>query len=318
MQQRIGLSATPDRHHQRIGDELRCHSGAHRPAHHAPGEEIDDGGYIEPPFRNLRGPIYVAAIADESALWLTENSANPDTEILNAVRPGLATTDGPLFGISSPYARRGELWRTYDRHFGPAGDPLILVVQGASLTFNPALPQSVVDRAFERDPASAAAQYGAEFRRDIENFVNLEAVRACVRPGTYERAPRRGVSYAGFVDPSGGSSDSMTLAIRHNDVGRQTVVVDALREVRPPFSPEAVVEEFSALSPEAHQPAVRPGAARSTRRQGQQIRSLVVYSGAAICVIIPCSTAPTLSNNIIQKELAFGRDWSGTVVNSGS
>ena len=34
-------------------------------------------------------------------------------------------------------------------------------------------------------------------------------------------------------------------------------------------------------------------------------------------LIIPCSSAPTLSNNIIQKGLAFGRDWSGSVVNSG-
>ena len=33
--------------------------------------------------------------------------------------------------------------------------------------------------------------------------------------------------------------------------------------------------------------------------------------------IIPCSDAPKLSNNIIQKGLAFGRDWSGTVASSG-
>jgi hypothetical protein len=31
--------------------------------------------------------------------------------------------------------------------------------------------------------------------------------------------------------------------------------------------------------------------------------------------IIPCPNAVELSNNIIQKGLAFGRDWSGTVVN---
>ena len=30
--------------------------------------------------------------------------------------------------------------------------------------------------------------------------------------------------------------------------------------------------------------------------------------------IIPCSNAPELSNNIIQKRLAFDRDWSGTVI----
>jgi len=58
------------------------------------------------------------------------------------------------------------------------------------------------------------------------------------------------------------------------------------------------------------------GLARA-RAADPQIRSLVLCSGAAICLIIPCSSAPTLSNNIIQKGLAFGRDWSGSVVNSG-
>lgn len=44
-------------------------------------------------FRRLRGPTYIAVIADESAFWLSsENSSNPDVEILGAIRPGLATT----------------------------------------------------------------------------------------------------------------------------------------------------------------------------------------------------------------------------------
>jgi hypothetical protein len=34
---------------------------------------------------------------------------------------------------------------------------------------------------------SAAAEYGAEFRRDIESFVSIEAVRACLSPCVYER-----------------------------------------------------------------------------------------------------------------------------------
>jgi hypothetical protein len=53
-----------------------------------------------------------------------------------------------------------------------------------------------------------------------------------------------------------------------------------------------------------------------TPRTIAQIRSLVLYSGAAMGLIIPCSSAPTLSNKIIQKGLAFSRDWSGSVVNS--
>jgi hypothetical protein len=196
-------------------------------------------------FRNLRGPTYVCGIADESAFWLTENSVNPDSEILNAVRPGLATTGGPLFLISSPYARRGELWREFDKHYGPKGDPRILVAQGASRTFNPTLPQSVVDRAMERDPASAQAEYLAMFRTDIESYVSVEAVRACVSSGIFERAPRPGISYVGFVDPSGGSADSFTLGVGHVEYARQTVVIDCVRETKPPFSPEVVVEDYA-------------------------------------------------------------------------
>ena len=59
-------------------------------------------------FRRLRGPTYVAAICDEAAFWYSdEYSSNADVEILNAVRPGLATTSGPLIIASSPYAKRG-------------------------------------------------------------------------------------------------------------------------------------------------------------------------------------------------------------------
>jgi hypothetical protein len=198
-------------------------------------------------YRRLRGLTFIAVIADEVAFWSSDFSANPDDEILNAVRPGLATTGGPLFMISSPYARRGELWRVFQRHYGAAGDPLIMVAKGSSREFNATLLQSVVDRAYERDPAAASAEYGAEFRRDIESFVAIEAVTACVSRGVYERAPQRGVVYSAFVDPSGGSADAMTLAIGHRDHARQVVVIDALREVAPPFSPEKAVEQFASL-----------------------------------------------------------------------
>jgi hypothetical protein len=176
-----------------------------------------------------------------------KNSANPDAEILHAVRPGLATTSGPLFMISSPYARRGELWRAFNKHYGPSGDPAILVAQGSSRTFNQTLSQSVVDRALQRDPAAAAAEYLAEFRRDIESFVSLEAVQSCIPSGQFELPPQPGTSYLGFVDPSGGSADSMTLVIAHMDHSKDTVIIDVIREVRPPFSPEIVTNEFCAV-----------------------------------------------------------------------
>src|SRR5205807_1517121 len=97
---------------------------------------------------------------------------------------------------------------------------------------------------FERDAASAAAEYGGEFRSDLEAFVPLEVVEACV--GDFvERAPGAAKRCHAFVDPSGGSADSFTLAISSSEGDK--VVVDCIREVKPPFSPEGVVEDFAVL-----------------------------------------------------------------------
>jgi hypothetical protein len=53
-----------------------------------------------------------------------------------------------------------------------------------------------------------------------------------------------GNRYYGFCDPSGGSSDSMTLAIAHrNNIGH--AVLDLIRESKPPFSPDKVCREFA-------------------------------------------------------------------------
>ena len=167
-------------------------------------------------FRGIRGVTAVAGVCDELGHWFAdETSRNPDKEIIDALRPALATTGGPAIFIGSPYARRGELWRAFKRDFGPQGDPKILVLRGTSRELNPSLPQSVVDRALERDPASASAEYLANFRTDIESFISREAVEACVELGVFERLLLSGVSYLAFVDPSGGSADSFTLAIAH-------------------------------------------------------------------------------------------------------
>jgi hypothetical protein len=50
------------------------------------------------------------------------------------------------------------LWKVYKQHYGPEGDPLILVAKGSSREFNPTLKQSVVDRAIARDASAAAAE----------------------------------------------------------------------------------------------------------------------------------------------------------------
>jgi hypothetical protein len=198
-------------------------------------------------FRKLRGPTYIAIVADELGFWYVDDTyANPDVEILAAASPGLLTTKGPIIMASSPYARRGVLWDTYRKHYGPNGSPLILVAKGSTQDFNSTVPQEEIDRLLEKDPARNAAEYLAEWRTDIETFVSPDVVDSCVVRGRRELQPQPGVGYHAFVDPSGGSADSMTLAICHADVDGR-VVLDAVRERRPPFSPDSVVAEFSGL-----------------------------------------------------------------------
>jgi hypothetical protein len=211
--------------------------------------ELTNGVSIEvraASWRRLRGPTYIGIICDEAAFWYSDEfSSNTDVEILNAVRPGLATTNGPLIIASSPYARRGVLWETHRKHYGADGDPLILVAQGASRDFNSTLPQRVVDRALERDRASAEAEFGGVFRQDIEGYASFEIVQGCVGDHI-EMAPLEQYRYSAFCDPSGGSADSFTLSLAHKDQSER-VIIDATREVRPPFSPDGVIDEFASL-----------------------------------------------------------------------
>jgi hypothetical protein len=186
-----------------------------------------------------------SASFSSSSSWPTDDAADPDYAVLDALRPGMATIPGAmLLCASSPYARRGALWDTWRRHFGRDDAP-VLVWRAATREMNPTVPQRVIDAATERDPASAAAEWLAEFRADVEAFVAREAVDACISPGCFERAPVPSVTYRAFVDPSGGSSDSMTLAVAHRDGER--AVLDAVRERKPPFSPDDVVKEFAGL-----------------------------------------------------------------------
>jgi hypothetical protein len=107
------------------------------------------------------------------------------------------------------------------------------------------IPQEEIDRKYEEDPSIAAAEFGAEFRADLQSFVDRDTVEACIDRGVRERPFERQWRYVAFVDPSGGRADAFTLAIAHKE--GKTAILDAVREVRPPFSPESVVEEFCAL-----------------------------------------------------------------------
>jgi hypothetical protein len=191
---------------------------------------------------------FAAVIADEIAFWRTdEGAATPDVEVLNAVRPGLANIPGsPLICVSSPYARRGALWCAHREHYGKDGDP-VLVVQGSTLDFNPTIDPRIIDAAYAADPVAAAAEWGGQFRTDVESFLTRDQLERLVVAGRVELLPA-GFPYVAFLDPSGGAGDSFTLAIAHREDrdGRIVMVLDRVDETRPPFSADEVVARYAA------------------------------------------------------------------------
>jgi hypothetical protein len=168
-------------------------------------------------FRAVRGRSILCAVLDETAFYRDEESATPDVELFRALEPGLASLSGSIvIGIKAPTS-----------------------------ALNPTIDQVIIDKALREDPNAARAEWLAEWRDDLADFISSEALRACVKDGVRERRPEGRHRYVGFVDPSGGVNDAMTLAVAHKEA--DTAIVDTLREFRAPFNPEAAVSEFADL-----------------------------------------------------------------------
>lgn len=194
-------------------------------------------------FRTLRGYTVLCAVLEEIAFWRSEESANPDKEILAAVRPALATVpDSLLLGISTPYSRAGVLFDMFKAYYGQAGGPLIW--KAPTKTMNPTIDRRLIENAVKEDPQAAAAEWEAEWRSDLAAFISAELVESCTVLGRHELPRVPGVQYFGHFDPSSGRQDSAVLAIAHAEKGGK-IVLDVLRERRPPFQPKGAIIEFA-------------------------------------------------------------------------
>ena len=139
-------------------------------------------------FRAIRGLSVVSCICDEIAFWWTEDGyANPDIEVLRAVRPAMATfPHGKLLLVSSPYTMNGALWDIWQRR---DSDPDTLVWRAPTALMNPTVPASFLAKEQARDVENFRREYGAEFTEAVSGFLSSEAIEACVAPGRIELPP---------------------------------------------------------------------------------------------------------------------------------
>jgi hypothetical protein len=195
-------------------------------------------------FRAVRGRAIALVVLDEIAYFSSDNSANPDLEIYRALLPGLATLDGTLIAISSPYRRTGLLWTKYKEHYGKESED-VLYLKSATRTLNPLIPQSLVDKAMAEDSAAAMAEWMGEFRSDLAGWISLETIENATDNDISVRAPSSMIQYVAFCDSSGGVKDSFTAAIAHAESG--VAILDCLIEIKAPFSPAEAVAQIAGI-----------------------------------------------------------------------
>ena len=192
--------------------------------------ELDNGITIAihpSSFRSIRGLSVVSCICDEIAFWWTEdNYANPDAEVVRAVRPAMATfPHGKLLLVSSPYTMSGVLWDVWQKR---GKDKETLVWHASTALMNPTVTEQFLAKERKRDPENFRREYLAEFTEAISSFLSADAVQQCVIEGRTELSPNRKVfHYIAAVDAAY-KGDQFTICIAHDDKDREKVVIDHL------------------------------------------------------------------------------------------
>ena len=124
-------------------------------------------------------------MADEIAFWASQG-ANPDGEVLSAIRPAMATIpDAKLLCISTGYAQVGALYDAHKEHYGKDDDD-VLVWQADTASMNPTISQAYIDKEIEKDPEAGRAEWLGLFREDVSAAFPLEVIEACMVPGRME------------------------------------------------------------------------------------------------------------------------------------
>jgi len=203
-------------------------------------------------YRTVRNFTQISVVVDECCFFgVTEESkVRSDTELIRAVKPALATVNGRLIAISSPYARKGWAYKTWKTNFGN-GKGRTLVVQAPSRKLNrKTLPKSVVQEAMEEDRASALSEYYAQWRDDVALFIDRSIVEALVKPGRQQLLRNHNHKYIGFADVSGGRHDSAALCIGHKN--QDVTVVDCIKQYKPPLDPYAVAGNMCKILKDYH------------------------------------------------------------------
>lgn len=228
----------------------------------------------EPPvLKTGRGVAIPVVILDEVGFWYkTAESANPDFEVLRAVRASMAQfPNRKRFIISSPYTEEGILWDyaqagTMGQNCKNEQDKkkyrTTLVMQASTAAMeNPQLIKAGIIETLEEeqaaDPDGFVREYGARFVSSIGGYLHSDVVKRAIISGRTEMR-RQDIEreqmvpfYVATMDPAF-RVDSWAFSIFHRNMHGK-VVQDVLRVWTPSkklkivLDPAAIMQEIAGL-----------------------------------------------------------------------
>ena len=181
---------------------------------------LDNGiviGCYASTYDGVRGRIIVAAICDEMAFWPhDETAANPEDEVIAALRPGMITVkNAKLVKISTPFAKQGLLWAEFQRR----AELDFPVWQLPSHEMNPKISLSDLEREQRRgEEKYHLREYLAEFVDSVSGWITPEILDPCIARGRRELPPVRDGFYLAALDPASRHNDfALTILHRLSD-----------------------------------------------------------------------------------------------------
>lgn len=176
----------------------------------------------------VRGVTIVAAVCDEMAFWRhDETAANPEQEILDALRPGMASVErAKLLKISTPFRKEGILHAEYQRR----AELDFPVWQISTFEMNPAIAPAILETERRRDEQTFRREFMAKFSENITSWIDSEDIDACVIRHRKKLPRVPNVHYVAAIDPAFVRND-FALAISHLS-SNGTIVLDFMARWR--------------------------------------------------------------------------------------
>lgn len=224
---------------------------------------------VAPNMKNQRGIAVPVLGMDEVAFWYSDSeSANPDYEVLRAVRPAMIQfPHRKRFAISSAYTREGILYdavtagtrgrSTENEKLQKRFRKSLVVVATTALMANPRVRRVDLQEERDSDEEAFEREFLSRFSDTITGFLNKALIADAITPGVGEREPlpRPGQptdpspTYVTAID-TGFRRDSFACVVGHYDPVKG-VVVDAVRRFTPAkgaaVNPDAVLQELAPL-----------------------------------------------------------------------